>query len=69
MDTTGNFKLSGLLDITPWSGAFAYNAITLCLYLTFSVNAACYNKICSNCHIQCDHYCQSIAAKRLNVKS
>ena len=66
MDENESRKL--LLDLVSWSTAFVYNGASSCLYLTFSVNAECYNKICSKCHIRCDHHCQSIAANRMNVK-
>ena len=38
----------------------------LCQYLII-FNVKCYNKICSKCHIKCDHFCQYLTAKRMNV--
>ena len=40
-------QLSVLIDMLYWSRAFMYNGISLCQYLTFSVNSKCYQKICS----------------------
>ena len=60
-------RSSVLIDVQAWLDVFPLNAVTLCQYLTFAVNAACYHKLCSKCHIKCDHLCQSTAAKHMNI--
>ena len=60
-------QLPALFEMISWSSAVMHNGIMLCQYLMFSVNANCYYKICSNCHMKCDHFCQYLAVKRMNV--
>ena len=69
MKEDGTDKLPALGALAEWTIAFVINGTTLCQYMTFAVNAEYYYKICSKCHIRCNHYCQSIAAKPMDIRT
>ena len=56
-------QLSVLFEMLYWSGAFMYNGVLFCQYLTFSVNVKCYERICLKCHMKCDDFLSICCSK------